>query len=261
MRRLEKDRDRRVRDGQRPGPRHPALPEGRARGGPSAVGRLPLAEVRPPQQGPRGRGGASARRAVGGDRGNEYGTRGRDNHAMRQYSRGTSPKTHAPRPNRRRTRKSKSASVRRTNAAAPTRRRPKSSARNSGPKSSSFDPSGCSMRIKSPRHRANGKRTTLPTPGGTWIPPVRNFAAGNTATSARCSRRTSRRSGARRRLLRGLQSRRQAHRQRQFLRLADIAGRGNRRRNHDAQGLYGRCSASPSVPTASGSSAAALTGR
>ena len=44
---LEKDRDAALRDGQRPGPRRRALPDGRAGGGVSADGQLPAAQVRP----------------------------------------------------------------------------------------------------------------------------------------------------------------------------------------------------------------------
>ena len=45
-----------LRDGQRPGPRHRALPGGRGCGSPAAEQRLPAAEVRPPAQGPGDRG-------------------------------------------------------------------------------------------------------------------------------------------------------------------------------------------------------------
>ena len=54
-----------LRDGQRPGPRHPALPGRRAGGGAAAERRLSAAQVRPPAQGAGARGGPGAAGAAG----------------------------------------------------------------------------------------------------------------------------------------------------------------------------------------------------
>ena len=55
-----------LRDGQRPGTRHPALSGGRSRGSPPAEHRLPAAEVRPPAQAPGGSCGTGVVGLAGG---------------------------------------------------------------------------------------------------------------------------------------------------------------------------------------------------
>ena len=65
-----------VRDGQRPGPRHPALPGRRGGGGPAAERRLSAEEVRPPAQGAGDRGEPGAARSGGRDRGHDAGVVG-----------------------------------------------------------------------------------------------------------------------------------------------------------------------------------------
>ena len=68
MKALEKDRSAALRDGQRPGHGHPALPDGRAGPGQPALHRLPLPQVCPPQPHRPHDGCGSGRRASPGHR-------------------------------------------------------------------------------------------------------------------------------------------------------------------------------------------------